>query len=300
MTNSMVIGYLYALAASIFFAFYIVPKKLTKQKPILYSFFMGLGFFIGSILLYLVSFFVLNNHEIFNSKNFFYSALAGALWALGSIFLLSSIDLIGLTRSNQWKNLQGPIGVVLSLVVLPEFLYANALFAILAGFSVFASAVLFNIKNENEKKIEPKGILIAVLSALLFGVVTVLNKSITNSSAIYTQLIVWSFFTFATITIYIFSKKEIRNELLLTAKKDIKPGFIGGLLYSLAGFLMLKSYFYIPASIAFTIIQLNAVWVITIGIFFFKEIDYKKNSWRILGGLLFAIVGIFLLFYAKK
>jgi len=300
MTNSMVIGYLYALAASIFFAFYIVPKKLTKQKPILYSFFMGLGFFIGSILLYLVSFFVLNNHEIFNSKNFFYSALAGALWALGSIFLLSSIDLIGLTRSNQWKNLQGPIGVVLSLVVLSEFLYANALFAILAGFSVFASAVLFNIKNENEKKIEPKGILLAVLSALLFGVVTVLNKSITNSSAIYTQLIVWSFFTFATITIYIFSKKEIRNELLLTAKKDIKPGFIGGLLYSLAGFLMLKSYFYIPASIAFTIIQLNAVWVITIGIFFFKEIDYKKNSWRILGGLLFAIVGIFLLFYAKK
>jgi DME family drug/metabolite transporter len=300
MTNSILIGYLYALAASFFFAFYIVPKKLTKQKPILFSFFMGCGFLFGSIFLYLISFFALGNPEIFTGRSFLYSAFAGVLWAFGSIFLLSSIDTIGLARSNQWKNLQGPIGVILSLIILSEFLHTNALFAVLAGFSVFVSALFFNIKREDEKKIEPKGVMLAVLSALMFGLVTVLNKFITDSSAIYTQLVVWSFFTLATITIYILSKKDIRNEFLLTAKKDIRLGFIGGLLYSLAGFLMLKSYSHIPASISFTIIQLNALWVITIGIVFFKEIDYKKNSWRILGGLLFAAIGIFLLFYAKK
>ncbi len=186
------------------------------------------------------------------------------------------------------------------MIILSEFLHTNALFAVLAGFSIFVSAVLLSIKREDEKKIEPKGISLAVLSALMFGVVTVLNKFVTDNSAIYTQLVIWSFFTLTTITIYILSKENLRNELLLTTKKDIRLGFIGGLLYSLAGFLMLQSYSHIPASISFTIIQLNALWVITIGIVFFKEMDYRKNIWRILGGLLFAIIGIFLLFYAKK
>lgn len=300
MINSAIIGYLYALVASFFFAFYIVPKKLTKQKPILFSFFMGCGFLVGSIILYLISFFVLNNPETFANRSLIYSALAGVLWAFGSIFLLSSIDKIGLARSNQWKNLQGPIGVMLSLIILSEFLHTNAFFAVIAGFSIFASALFLNIKREDEKKIEPKGVMLAVLSALMFGVVTVLNKFVTDSLAIYTQLVVWSFFTLATIMIYILSKKDIRNEFLLTAKKDMRLGFIGGLLYSLAGFFMLKSYSHIPASISFTIIQLNALWVITIGIVFFKEVDYKKNIWRILGGFLFAALGVLLLFYAKK
>ncbi|MBA4320551.1 MAG: hypothetical protein C0412_19305 [Flavobacterium sp.] len=300
MTNSTLIGYLYALAASFFFAFYLVPKKLTNQKPTLYSFFMGSGFLFGSIILYFISFFALNNPETFVIKNLIYSALAGILWAFGLIFLLSSIDRIGLARSNQWKNLQGPIGVILSLIILSEFLHTNALFAVLAGFSIFVSAIFLNIKHADGKKIEPKGILLAVLSAFMFGSVTVLNKFVTNNSGIYTQLVIWSFFTFATIAVYVSSKKSLRNELFLTAKKDIKLGFVGGLLYSLAGFLMLQSFSHIPASISFTIIQLNALWVITIGIVFFKEIDYNKNKWRILGGLLFAVIGIFLLFYAKK
>ena len=300
MINSALIGYLYALAASFFFAFYIVPKKLTKQRPILYSFFMGFGFLLGSIILYLISIFVFNGSENFASKHFIYSALAGVLWAFGSIFLLSSIDKIGLARSNQWKNLQGPIGVILSLIVLSEFLHTNAFFIILACFSIFISAIFLNIKHADGRKIEPAGILLAVLSAFMFGFVTVLNKFVTNNAGIYTQLVIWSFFTFLTITIYISSKKSLRNELLSVKKKDVGLGFIGGLLYSLAGFLMLLSYSHIPASISFTIIQLNAIWVIIIGIVFFKEINFKENKWRIFGGLLFTIIGIILLFYSKN
>jgi Putative glucose uptake permease len=296
----MSIGYLYATIASLFFAFYIVPKKLTKQKPILYSFFMSIGFLFGSIILYLISALAGNHLETFANANLFYSVLAGILWAFGSIFLLSSIDKIGLTRSNQWKNLQGPVGVILSLIILSEFLHTNALFAVLAGFSIFISALFLNIKHSDGNKINPKGISLAILSALMFGIVTVLNKFVTDNSGVYAQLIVWSFFTFATIAIYILIKKNLRTEFKLTTKRDVGLGFIGGLLYSAAGFLMLKSYSYIPASISFTIIQLNFLWVIIIGIVFFKEIDYKKNIWRILGGIIFAAVGIFLLFYAKK
>jgi drug/metabolite transporter (DMT)-like permease len=296
----MLFGYLYAIAASLFFAVYIVPKKLTKQKPLLYSFFMGIGFLFGSIILYLTSFFTLNHFGTFINKNLVYSALAGVLWAFGSIFLLSSIDKIGLTRSNQWKNLQGPIGVILSLIVLSEFIHTNALFAVLAGVSIFISALFLNVKHSDGNKIDPKGVSLAVLSALMFGIVTVLNKFVTDNSGVYAQLVVWSFFTFATIAIYILSKNNLRAEFRLTTKKDASLGFVGGLLYSAAGFSMLKSYSYIPASISFTIIQLNFLWVLIIGIVFFKEIDYKKNIWRISGGIIFAAIGIIFLLYAKK
>ncbi len=300
MTNLVLDGYIYALLASFFFAFYIVPKKLTNQKPILFCFFMGLGFFYSSFAIYLLSLLTSNAPEIFSGKNLIYSILAGIVWALGSIFLLSSIDKIGLARSNQWKNLQGPIGVILSLIILSEFLRTNGLPAILAGFSVFASALFLNIRHADGQKVELNGVILAIVSAFMFGIVTVLNKFVADNSGIYTQLVIWSFFTYVTIAVYVFSRSKLRNELFRTKRKDIGLGLLAGLLYSLAGFLMLQSYRYLPASISFTIIQLNALWVIMIGILFFKEIDYRKNSWRILGGLIFAVVGILFLLYAKK
>lgn len=298
--NPEFLGYSYAIVASFFFAIYIVPKKLSKQKPIHYSFFMGIGFFLSSLITYVISLFTGNNQETFANKALIYSVFAGILWAVGSIFLLTSIDRIGLARSNQWKNLQGPIGVVLSLIILSEFLQTNAFFAVLAGLAIFISAIFLTIKNEDGKKVELRGIIFALLSALLFGTVTVLNKYVTNQSGVYAQQVVWSFFVFLSVAIYILVNKNLRDELLLVENKDIKLGLVGGILYLGASFFMLQSYIYIPASISFTIIQLNALWVITIGILVFKEIEYEKNKWRILGGLLFAIIGIILLFYAKN
>lgn len=300
MINVDLIGYIYAIIASLFFAFYIIPKKLTKQKPLYYSFFMGIGFVFGSTFIYFIYYFISNNAETFINKFLFLSIIAWILRAIWSIFLLSSIDKIGLARSNQWKNLQWPIGVILSLIILSEFIQTNTIFALIAGLNIFISALFLNIKHESEKKINAKGIRLAIFSAILFGIVTVLNKFVTDNSWIYAQLVVWSMFTFATIWIYIFTNNKLRKALLSTTKKDMLLGILGWLLYAFAGFFMLKSYSKIPASIWFTIIQLNALWVITIGIIYFKEIDYKKNRLKILFGIIFAVMGVIFLVYAKK
>ena len=45
-------GYLFAVVSSLFFTAYVVPKKLSKQTPIKYSMFMGLGFFIVSLFMF--------------------------------------------------------------------------------------------------------------------------------------------------------------------------------------------------------------------------------------------------------
>jgi glucose uptake protein GlcU len=53
------------------------------------------------------------------------------------------------------------------------------------------------------------------------------------------------------------------------------------------------------ASIAFTIIQMNFLVVILLGIFVFKEFKIKGNEARVAAGMLLAIVGVLLLSFAK-
>ena len=208
---------------------------------------------------------------------------------------------MGLARSNQWKNLQGPVGVILSLIILGEYLSTNPLFALLAGLAVFLSAVYFNIvPSKKDQKINKKGIYLASLSALAFGIVTVINKYVTTNVGVYSQQVVWSLSMVVSILAYIFTNKNMVGSLIKVSRKDIYLGLIAGILYLGASFFMLQSYRYIPSSIGFTIIQLNAIWTISIGLFLFKEIDFKKYSKRIGIGFFLAILGIALLSFAKK
>ena len=146
------IGYTLAIISSIFFSLYIIPRKFTKLDPIYFSLLVGIGFFVSSSLLYLGRFFF-GFHEAIQPE-ILWSILGGVLWAVGLVSLVKSIDTLGLTRSNQWKNLQGPIGVILSLVILNEFAHVNPLWAILAGLCVFWP--LFSSMYRMNKKVAHK------------------------------------------------------------------------------------------------------------------------------------------------
>ncbi len=98
----MITGYICALISSLFFTAYVIPKKLSKQTPIKYSLFMGLGFFIVSIIMFIINKITVNNSlENLANPILLLSALGGILWLIGSVFFLSAIDKIGLSRSNQ-------------------------------------------------------------------------------------------------------------------------------------------------------------------------------------------------------
>ena len=292
------IGYIFAFISSLFFILYVVPRKFSKQSPIIFSFFMAVAFFIGSLFLYLLKP-ILHFQETPN-KALLLLIVAGVIWAAGFVAFLKSIDLSGLTRSNQWKNLQGPIGVLLSLLILSEYTVVNSFYVILAGFTVFFSALFFAIsESKTERKSNLKGIYFAVLSAFAFGIVTVINKFVTVNVGVYSQQVVWSLSIALSLLAYIIFQRKLAD-LRKAAMKDFSLGFIAGMLYLGASFFMLQSYKLLPASIAFTIIQLNAVWTIGIGLFVFKEIDFKKHSFRIILGLIFAIIGIAILAFANK
>ena len=83
-------------------------------------------------------------------------------------------------------------------------------------------------------------------------------------------------------------------------EKDNILGMIGGIVYFFASFFSTLAYKHIPGSIAFTIVQLNAVWTVLVGILIVKEIEFKKHWQRIIAGIMLAIIGVIMLLIAQK
>jgi glucose uptake protein GlcU len=292
------LGYILATISSIFFSLYVIPRKLTKIDPLYFSLLMGLGFFVSSVIL---CFFqpLLGFQEIISAP-LLWAVLAGAIWATSFVTFVKSIDLIGLARSNQWKNLQGPIGVLLSLIILSEYATTNPAFAILAGITIFLSALMLNIvTNKSEAKQNSRGIYLAALSGLGFGTVAVINKYVTVEVGVYSQQVVWSFSISISIIAYL-AHRQMLGGFRQLKRRDVILGLAAGLIYLGASFFMLQSFRYIPAAVAFTIIQLSSVWTIAIGILVFKEIDIKRHFGRISLGFVLSVVAIFFLMLARK
>lgn len=288
------IGYILALVSSIFFSLYIIPRKLTKQKPTFFTLMMTIGFSLGSLIL-----FIINSKEKINFYLLF-SIPAGIIWVISFIFFVNSIDLIGLSRSNQWKNLQGPVGVFLSLIILSEYGKVNPITTLIAGLSIFISAFfLSNTTDKKIKAIKQKGIYFGLLSGLGFGTVSLINKFVTDQVGVYSQQVVWSLSMFSSMLIYLFYKRELKQIRSVSLRNNIL-GLLAGFIYLGASFFMLQSFKYIAASIGFSIIQLSSLWTILIGVIIFKEININKYYKEILFGLFFALFGVILLALSKR
>jgi len=291
------VGYILALLSSLFFSLYIIPRKLSKLSPIIFSFFMSFGFFVSTVVLY--SFQPLIKFQETPTPVLFWSIGAGFIWAIAFVLFVSSIDFIGLSRSNQWKNLQGPVGVILSLFILGETVTINPVYALLAALSVFLSAVFFTTSSDKKKKILLKGVLFATIAAIGFGTVAVIQKYVTVHVGVYIQQVVWSASIALSLLFYILLSKRFK-EVLTASKKDIALGLGAGIVYLGASCCQLFSYKYLAASIGFTIIQMNAFWTITIGILVFKEINLKKYYKNVILGFIFTLIGIVFLVFARR
>lgn len=225
--------------------------------------------------------------------------LRGISWFVASYLYLLSIDKIGISRSSQYKNLKGPIGVMLTLIFLSEFKVTNVFLVILAAFLTFISALLFTIKKDN-KQVNKKGIIYAVISSVLLGINALIQKYVTNCGFVYTQALYQSITILLTSYLYIIvTEKNINNLRSITFKNKILS-FIGGLGYYFATYFNTLSYKYLPASIAFTIVNMSGIWSVLIGILIFKEINFKENYKRILIGILFSVIAIFALLYGRS
>lgn len=176
----------------------------------------------------------------------------------------------------------------------------KVVYIILAVIFILLSAMLFTIRKREEQILDKKGIIWAILSAIFFGINALIQKFATNNGLIYAQQVYFSASVFISALVYIgFKERSIIFMKDIKSKQNIL-GIIGGITYYFASFFSTLAYKYIPGSIAFTIVQLNAVWTVLVGILMFKEIDFKKNWLRILTGMVFAIIGVIMLLFAQK
>lgn len=296
MTN-IVLGYILAIVSSFFHTLYIIPRKLSKQSPVIYIFYMSVGFLLSSFIVCIVH--AINGYYMdFMNPVLIYAAIAGILSMIASICVILAIDEIGISRSNQWKNFQGPIGAGLIFFFFGEAQNTKISFLLLAIITIFISAMLLTIKEENKNNINKKGILYALGAALFYGINALMRKYTSDANLIYEQQLYSSIFMFLSALIYMSMKKDktVRN----ITKKDNILAIFAGIIYYFATYFFITAYKYIQGSIAYTIVQLNTVFTIFFGIFIFKELSFKKHWKRIILGVIFSIMGLVMLMIAQK
>jgi len=294
----ILLGVMFAVLGSIFYGVSVVPRKLSKQKVSTFVMFDGLGFFIASVVFFGIIKLCGNTENLFDIHLILWGALCGTIWMAGSTFFFMALDRIGLSKSSQWKNLQGPIGAFLIFFILSEASSVNIWFLLASITAIFISALLFSIKGKNEKKFNIWGIVFATTAAILYGCVALIQKYLSMEGFVFAQQIWFSLFVFLSAFIFMLIKEKNVKCFKEPFKKDNAMGLLGGGLYFLGSLFVALAYSYMSGSVAFTIVQLNAFWIILIGIIFFKEIDFKQHWKRIVLGFLFVALGIGMLSFA--
>ena len=330
----MFLGIIYAILCSILLSAYSIARKFTKQNAIAYTVWIGIAFFITTAIIYGVV--VLAGwgvDEPLISPWHLLSLLLGMVWVFASACVSFAVDKIGLSKSTQWKNLQGPIAAILMLAFLSDVV-GSKIWLVLCGFIVmFISAMLFNINKNQTKEVNKnawQGVLLSVLGAVGFGVYAFLQKILTNNGFVLTPILYASLaVALFSLFIYVVRYRKIKdlftiNESVLVNPflskqnaigtgqnnmnvvankklslfKQMSPPIIAGVLTSAVVILNMLSFREIAGSVAFGIIQANVIWTILVGILVFREINFRQNWLRITCGFISAIGAVVLLIFS--
>jgi glucose uptake protein GlcU len=281
---------------------------------------MGIAYFVGTVILIAIlwGLRIEEPEDLLNPWHLL-TVLRGFIWLLGMAASNLAIDKIGLTRFNQWKNVQGPVGSLLILFVLADVVGIKILWLVLGMAVMFASALMFQITTDTEKenltaskKNAKTGIALALFCGVCFGVTALFNSVVTRPAIVgdtftYSQLLYHSasLVIFSIIVYGILGDKFTESStarqrfknIFNVDKKTWLPVMAGGM-FLLATLLTIHSYRLIPNPVAWSIMQLNVFWTVFIGLFVFKEINCKQHWLRLSLGVLMAIVACVLLFFA--
>jgi glucose uptake protein GlcU len=278
---------------------------------------MGIAYLAGTmVLVSIVWGFGIEDVENLLNPWHLLTVLRGFVWVLGMAAYNLAIDKIGITRFNQWKNIQGPVGSLLILFIVADTVTGVKVLYLLLGVAVmFVSALMFQIRsdvfatnhtNRHElliSKNTKSGIAFALFSGVCFGVTALLNSVVSTPAIVgdkftFAQLLYHStsLILFSVIAYMIMWKQRFKD--ILKINKTILLPFTAGAMFLVATLLTIYSYRMIPNAVAWSITQLNMFWTVIIGIFILKEVNFKQHWRRLSAGVLTAIGACVLLFFA--
>ena len=115
----------FSILSALGFALYVIPRKISKQDNISFAFWMSVVFAASSFVIFIIK--QMHQPERITFGIISLSAVTGIIWAIAFLALIKSIQLIGLVKSNMWKNVDGALGTFLPLIVLAEYKQVNLL-----------------------------------------------------------------------------------------------------------------------------------------------------------------------------
>ena len=328
----MLSGFVFSLIVSVLFAVYAAPRKFSRQNVILYTMWMGIAYFMGALMLVAIVWgFGFEKPENLLNTWHFITVLRGFVWVIGMAAYNTAIDKIGLTRFNQWKNAQGPVGSLLILFIVDDWAAGIKALWLLSGMAVmFCSALLFQIKTDTAsgnqvvddrltatvealpQRNTASGISFALLSGVCFGISAFLNSIVSRPAIVgdtftFTQLLYHSasLIVFSALVYMVTGNKSGESptakqrfyDMITVDRKTWLP-FIAGAMYMVATLLTIYAYRMIPNAVAWSITQLNVFWTVLLGIFIFKEVNWKRHWLRLTAGVAMAAGSSVLLFIA--
>lgn len=288
-------GFIFAALTILFFGSWAVPTKTLKNDPYVMAFWLTLGHFILSILI-----FIFTKVHGLRGEILLAPLIAGILWAIGIASGYVGIKHLGITRAlGTWVPLIIIISALWGLVFFGEakvFGTQKSFLTVLAIILlVFAAlAIVFSAKSKKEILGNVKlGIIASVILALFHGSFFVPLRTINES--IFITFVPLTFGMILTTFVITFLKKlNIFSDLWSTLRMTLAGLILGG-----GNYCALLTIQFLGVSQGYPLTQLGIIVNTLWGTLVFKEVKSLQGKILIVIGVATAILGAIILNFAR-
>ena len=317
--ESMLAGFGYSVVALIFFGVYPVVRKLSTASGLEFMLAMTVGVALSTFPLGIL----LAPDLIISARYVLLSYLSGALWTIGTVAFMFSVDCMGLGRASPIRNTTVIIGVVSGVVLFGEFSFAEPLrlLLVLAGSSLIVYSAMsfgrihsvgqmalhrcpvglipFTSQVRRLETSDGTGVLLAVVTAVCYGLYAVPGKIATEGVG---GVFEYAFYLgHSTLVFMAVAYGIIRRDLrvLNLPVREWALGVFGGLLWTIAFIGLFKGVELIGLAVSWSVANLNILASTAVSVFLLKEIDTRSEGTNLRNGLVAALIGMAFLMYSR-
>ncbi len=213
--------------------------------------------------------------------------LSGAIWTAGNILALSSVRLIGLSRTSPFlAGFSILVSFAWGILFFEEKF--NSIILAMVSIGLLLSGLPFVSNAAKSPVIQKKGYFLAAASGLVGGsyVIPMQATHSLQSGFFSSSLAIFAI----GIPLLAFSRRWIKQEIL--------AGMLSGGLFNVGSFFVLIAIALIGITVAYPISQTATLFAISWGVLYFKEIVERKSILKIAVGAILILSGATLLSFA--
>lgn len=210
---SLSMGLIAVAISAIGWGSYLVPmKKVKNYDPYFFQFLMGFAIFLSSVIYAFIS-----RHIIFS----YYGIIAGVLWSIGNILSILAVKYGGLSRAAPlWMSIGSASSFIVGITLLKESISNIYIASLGIIFLISGVVIISRTKSEESKGI--KGLLLAILAGIVFGVYLVPLKLSQHSSQEFLLSMTLGIFL-STFIIWLLLGRKVQQHIVL-------PGILSGMI----------------------------------------------------------------------